>query len=283
MKNKIRKSIFITLTLILGCSKQNPTFIVGEAIVANVSSFEEDLDLEYLWEFSDLPDNSRISNSDISAGDNNLSISFTPDVSGIYSLEVSVFQYNDEVSTQSFNFEVLNNESLVSEGKEESNILEDKDIITKNDDPLYNDDESKWFDSEDVFELVAEMEKDTMTTKPEVEESSLIKIPSAPKKVTTINTRVKTRGQSIPYDKNRFTIQISSKKELSDAKKVAVNLIEAGYDAYIQKALFKETNEIWYRIRIGSYQNKETAIAVAESLSRNRPEKAWVDYVRLER
>ena len=283
MKNKIRKSIFITLTLILGCSKQNPTFIVGEAIVANVSSFEEDLDLEYLWEFSDLPDNSRISNSDISAGDDNLSISFTPDVSGIYSLEVSVFQYNDEVSTQSFNFEVLNNESLVSEGNEESNILENKDIITKNDDPLYNDDESKWFDSEDVFELVAEMEKDTMTTKPEVEESSLIKIPSAPKKVTTKNTRDKTRGQSIPYDKNRFTIQISSKKELSDAKKVAVNLIEAGYDAYIQKALFKETNEIWYRIRIGSYQNKETAIAVAESLSRNRPEKAWVDYVRLER
>ena len=283
MKNKIRKSIFITLTLILGCSKQNPTFIVGEAIVANVSSFEEDLDLEYLWEFSDLPDNSRISNSDISAGDDNLSISFTPDVSGIYSLEVSVFQYNDEVSTQSFNFEVLNNESLVSEGNEESNILENKDIITKNDDPLYNDDESKWFDSEDVFELVAEMEKDTMTTKPEVEESSLIKIPSAPKKVTTKNTQVKTRGQSIPYDKNRFTIQISSKKELSDAKKVAVNLIEAGYDAYIQKALFKETNEIWYRIRIGSYQNKETAIAVAESLSRNRPEKAWVDYVRLER
>ena len=283
MKNKIRKSIFITLTLILGCSKQNPTFIVGEAIVANVSSFEEDLDLEYLWEFSDLPDNSRISNSDISAGDDNLSISFTPDVSGIYSLEVSVFQYNDEVSTQSFNFEVLNNESLVSAGNEESNILENKDIITKNDDPLYNDDESKWFDSEDVFELVAEMEKDTMTTKPKVEESSLIKIPSAPKKVTTKNTPVKTRGQSIPYDKNRFTIQISSKKELSDAKKVAVNLIEAGYDAYIQKALFKETNEIWYRIRIGSYQNKETAIAVAESLSRNRPEKAWVDYVRLER
>jgi len=283
MKNKIRKSIFITLMLILGCSKQNPTFIVGEAIVANISSFEEDVDLEYIWEFSDLPDNSRISNSDISAGDDNLSISFTPDVSGIYSLEVSVFQYNDEINTQFFNFEVLNNESLISEGKEESNILKNKDIITKNDESLYNDDDSKWFDSEDVFELVSEMEKDTMTTKPEVEESSLIKIPSAPKKVTTKNTPVKTRGQSIPYDKNRFTIQISSKKELSDAKKVAVNLIDAGYDAYIQKALFKETNEIWYRIRIGSYQNKETAIAVAESLSRNRPEKAWVDYVRLER
>ena len=50
-----------------------------------------------------------------------------------------------------------------------------------------------------------------------------------------------------------------------------------------QKALFKETNETWYRIRVGSYQNKDTAIAVEESLSKNRPEKAWVDYVRLEK
>ena len=41
-----------------------------------------------------------------------------------------MFQYNDEVSTQSFNFEVLNNESLVSEGKEESNILENNIVQT---------------------------------------------------------------------------------------------------------------------------------------------------------
>jgi cell division protein FtsN len=99
----------------------------------------------------------------------------------------------------------------------------------------------------------------------------------APKK------RTKIRGQSIPFDKNRFTIQIASKKILSDAKKVAMELIDSGYDAYIQKALFVETNETWYRIRVGSYDKKETATAVAKSLSKSRPEKAWVDYVRYER
>ena len=50
---------------------------------------------------------------------------------------------------------------------------------------------------------------------------------------------------SIPYDKERFTIQVASKKRLDDAKKVAANLINSGYDAYIQKAFFKENKQTW--------------------------------------
>ena len=283
MKNKIRKSIFIILTLFIACSKQSPTTLVGEAIIANVANPEEGLDLEYLWEFTNLPDQSSISNSDIDSGEDDLSITFIPDVPGTYSLEVSVFQYNDEISTQSFHFEVLDNENLVSDIKDESNISESDEILAKNDDPLYRSDAPKWFESEDILEITTEMENDKLIPKPQIKEDSERIIPSSPKKVETKKTTKSIRGQSIPYDKNRFTIQIASKKELSDAKQVAVDLIDAGYDAYIQKALFKETNETWYRIRVGSYQNKDTAIAVAESLSKNRPEKAWVDYVRLEK
>ena len=283
MKNKIRKSIFIILTLFIACSKQSPTTLVGEAIIANVANPEEGLDLEYLWEFTNLPDQSSISNSDIDSGEDDLSITFIPDVPGTYSLEVSVFQYNDEISTQSFHFEVLDNENLVSDIKDESNISESDEILAKNDDLLYRSDAPKWFESEDILEITTEMENDKLLPKPQIKEDSERIIPSSPKKVETKKTTKSIRGQSIPYDKNRFTIQIASKKELSDAKQVAIDLIDAGYDAYIQKALFKETNETWYRIRVGSYQNKDTAIAVAESLSKNRPEKAWVDYVRLEK
>ena len=283
MKNKIRKSIFIILTLFIACSKQSSTTLVGEAIIANVANPEEGLDLEYLWEFTNLPDQSSISNSDIDSGEDDLSITFIPDVPGTYSLEVSVFQYNDEISTQSFHFEVLDNENLVSDIKDESNISTSDEILAKNDDPLYRSDAPKWFESENIFEITTEMENDKLLPKPQIKEDSERIIPSSPKKVETKKTTKSIRGQSIPYDKNRFTIQIASKKELSDAKQVAVDLIDAGYDAYIQKALFKETNETWYRIRVGSYQNKDTAIAVAESLSKNRPEKAWVDYVRLEK
>ena len=283
MKNKIRKSIFIILTLFIACSKQSPTTLVGEAIIANVANPEEGLDLEYLWEFTNLPDQSSISNSDIDSGEDDLSITFIPDVPGTYSLEVSVFQYNDEISTQSFHFEVLDNENLVSDIKDESNISESDEFLAKNDDLLYRSNAPKWFESEDILEITTEMENDKLLPKPQIKEDSERIIPSSPKKVEPKKTTKSIRGQSIPYDKNRFTIQIASKKELSDAKQVAVDLIDAGYDAYIQKALFKETNETWYRIRVGSYQNKDTAIAVAESLSKNRPEKAWVDYVRLEK
>ncbi len=283
MKNKIRKSIFIILTLFIACSKQSPTTLVGEAIIANVANPEEGLDLEYLWEFTNLPDQSSISNSDIDSGEDDFSITFIPDVSGTYSLEVSVFQYNDEISTQSFHFEVLDNENLVSDIKDESYISESDEFLAKNDDLLYRSNAPKWFESEDILEITTEMENDKLLPKPQIKEDSERIIPSSPKKVETKKTTKSIRGQSIPYDKNRFTIQIASKKELSDAKQVAVDLIDAGYDAYIQKALFKETNETWYRIRVGSYQNKDTAIAVAESLSKNRPEKAWVDYVRLEK
>ena len=147
MKNKIRKSIFIILTLFIACSKQSSTTLVGEAIIANVANPEEGLDLEYLWEFTNLPDQSSISNSYIDSGEDDLSITFIPDVAGTYSLEVSVFQYNDEISTQSFHFDVLDNENLVSDIKDESNISESDEILEKNDDQLYRSDDPKWFES----------------------------------------------------------------------------------------------------------------------------------------
>ena len=87
---------------------------------------------------------------------------------------------------------------------------------------------------------------------------------------------------SIPYDKERFTIQVASKKRLDDAKKVAANLINSGYDAYIQKAFFKENNQTWYRIRVGSYNDKSMAQKVAIEISNEQKEKAWVDHVRIE-
>ena len=104
---------------------------------------------------------------------------------------------------------------------------------------------------------------------------------STPPKRAAIKKK-KSKGQFIPFDKDRFTIQIASKKKLDDAKKVAAKLIESGYDAYIQKAYFKESNEVWFRVRVGSYDNRQTASAVAESLSMSQRETAWVDFVRYE-
>ena len=285
MKSKIQFYSFIFFVAFFSCRGNNPSSIVGDAVTATVQVPEEGVDLEYLWEFTNLPDNSNISNSDIQAGDDEISVIFVPDVSGNYGLEVSIFQYNDEISTQSFNFDVIGVE-MVALNEDIVNI--DTQIL---DDPPKNDEiigseEPKWYDSESISELVIAMEKDSIISEPRVEktpEKEVEKAPTASTKKPAPKKRTKIRGKSIPFDKNRFTIQIASKKILSDAKKVAMELIDTGYDAYIQKALFVETNETWYRIRVGSYDKKETAIAVAKTLSKNRPETAWVDYVRYER
>ena len=92
MKSKIQFYSFIFSAVFFSCTEKNPSSIVGESATATVQVPEEGVDLEYLWEFTNLPDNSNISNSDIQAGDDKISVIFIPDVSGNYGLEVSIFQ-----------------------------------------------------------------------------------------------------------------------------------------------------------------------------------------------
>ena len=97
------------------------------------------------------------------------------------------------------------------------------------------------------------------------------------------STRSKSkRGANIPAKKDRFTIQVISKKRLVDAQKFADKLIKSGYDAYIQKAYFKETEEVWYRVRIGSYDNYNSAQAIANVVSKDIKLAVWVDFVRVD-
>jgi cell division septation protein DedD len=260
---------------------------VGDYITVNAEIPEESQDLDFIWELTNIPGNSELNNSQLTSGELNASVMFIPDVAGTYSIEVSVFQYNDEISTQSFSYDVLGKE--LSDNTEEiveaESPEEMKDAISE---LMVENNEPKWYESESVAQVVAEADQNIPEPKMEVTKpeptsepipNPIPPPPPAPKKK---RTKSKTRGESIPYDKERFTIQIASKKFLDDAKKVAANLIDAGYDAYIQKAVFKETNEIWYRVRVGSYDKRDTAVAVAKSLSSTRPEPAWVDYVRYE-
>ena len=90
------------------------------------------------------------------------------------------------------------------------------------------------------------------------------------------------KGTDIPAKKDRFTIQVISKKRLADAQQYANKLIKSGYDAYIQKAYFKETEEVWYRVRIGSYDNYNSAQAVASVVSKDIKLSVWVDFVRVD-
>lgn len=280
MNKKI--NIVSFFVLIFGCTRENPIGYVSQPVSVTINISEENNDLEFIWELTSIPNNSNLKNSDIQAGDDSYSVKFTPDVIGEYSIEASVFQYNDEIETQSFSFNII--ESTKIENASNSEIGDSfPDTLALTQLLSDSDSETKWFEGDDVSQYLTSLDQDSSSSSsPKLLENTIEKedpvIPPAPKR----KKKKQIKGQSIPYDSNRFTIQIASKKQLGDAKKVAATLIESGYDAYIQKAFFKESNETWFRIRVGSYDNRETATAVAQSLSKSRRETAWVDFVRYE-
>ena len=280
MNKKI--NIVSFFVLIFGCTRENPIGYVSQPVSVTINISEENNDLEFIWELTSIPNNSSLKNSDIQAGDDSYSVKFTPDVIGEYSIEASVFQYNDEIETQSFSFNII--ESTKIENASNSEIGDSfPDTLALTQLLSDSDSETKWFEGDDVSQYLTSLDQDSSSSSsPKLLENTIKKedpvIPSPPKR----KKKKQIKGQSIPYDSNRFTIQIAAKKQLVDAKKVAATLIESGYDAYIQKAFFKESNETWFRIRVGSYDNRETATAVAQSLSKSRRETAWVDFVRYE-
>ena len=285
----LKKYNFILIAaLAISCSKENNTVALGETINVSAKIPEESQDLEFIWELTSVPENSSIDNNNIQIGDTNSSVDFTPDTPGTYSLEVSIFQYNDEISTESFSYNVVLLESNENEETVENIVLDEEDSSAVSD-LLVDNSEPKWYDAESIDDVLDEVKKTPLEQDVEIklakEEPIVKNISPKPNKKTSkkiIKKPKKVRGSSIPFDKDRFTIQVGSKKFLSDAKKFAAQLIDSGYDAYIQKASFKETNEVWYRIRVGSYDKRETATAVAKVLSKTRQEKAWVDFVRYE-
>ena len=277
----LKKYNFILIAaLAISCSKENNTVALGETINVSAKIPEESQDLEFIWELTSVPENSLIDNNNIQMGDTNSSVDFTPDTPGTYSLEVSIFQYNDEISTESFSYNVVLLESNENEETVENIVLDEKDSSAVSD-LLVDNSEPKWYDTESIDDVLDELKKTPLKQDVEVKlikEEPIVEntSPKSNKKTSKkiIKKPKKVRGSSIPFDKDRFTIQVGSKKFLSDAKKFAAQLIDSGYDAYIQKASFKETNEVWYRIRVGSYDKRETATAVAKVLSKTRQEKA---------
>jgi len=286
MIDKKKYIIILSLLVLTGCSEKNPTANVGDHVTITADKPEESQDLDFIWEWTSVPDNSQVDNSKIMKDVTNATIKFIPDVAGLYSLEVSIFQYNDEISTQSFSYEVLANEIVEKEQEDKIKTETTEEVEDAVAELLVENNEPKWYESESVAAVVEEASQTTEVPVVGLEEPKAPPSPPSPPPATTAKPKKKKakliRGSSIPYDKERFTIQVASKKELADAKKVVATLIDAGFDAYIQKAVFKETNEIWYRVRVGSYDNRDTAVAVAESLSSTRLERAWVDFVRYE-
>jgi len=287
MRQKTRIILFVALLIFAGCGKKTEEGPVGKSYTFTAEIPEENGDLEFKWSLLEQPDASLLSPQDFILSSDQTTMTFVPDVEGEFTFQVSVTQYGDEISTQTFEF------VAIPPSEEDLTAADTADLTAW----VEEEDEKQWFQEETTIAESVTVE----TTKIE-EETPIVQEPeTAPQMETTVEKEVlepqpKSQPQVtqpkppaklksrdvIPFDKNRFTIQIVSKKKLAEAEAVAASLIEAGYDAYIQRVYFKDVDEIWYRVRIGSYDDLEMAKAVAESIATTQHANTWVDFVRYE-
>lgn len=283
----MRKTLFLTILVsFFACSGGGIEGYVGESISITADNPEEGKDVDYNWTLANQPDGSLMNSTDLFASDDGQKMSFIPDYPGDYSVEVVVSQYGDDIANQTFSFSIIdpkNQEEEVEDDDEESQdeVNEEwlNEDLEKESDVVIEDEEEESDYNEEVEDDVDNDDQEN-----EVSDEDDDNVPVT-KNITSAGVKAKAiqpkKGASIAAKTDQFTIQITSKRMLSDAQLFSQKMISKGYDAYIQKALF-DTDKIWYRVRVGSYDNYNSAKAAADVLSEELGMATWVDFVRKE-
>ncbi len=257
---------------------------MGESISITADNPEEGKDVDYNWTLANQPDGSLMNSTDLFASDDGQKMSFIPDYPGDYSVEVVVSQYGDDIANQTFSFSIIdpkNQEEEIEDEESQDEVNEEwlNEDLEKESDVVIEDEEAESDYNEEVEEDV-----DSDDQGNEVSDEDDDNVPVT-KNITSAGVKAKAiqpkKGASIAAKTDQFTIQITSKRMLSDAQLFSQKMISKGYDAYIQKALF-DTDKIWYRVRVGSYDNYNSAKAAADVLSEELGMATWVDFVRKE-
>ncbi len=293
------RTFFILITgslLLMNCGGKRGEGIIGERIHVNGELPEEAESIDLFWTISSQPDASKLSMKTLEFNKDKSKISFTPDAAGKYVFEMEIFQFGDELETQKFTYNVDSIEPLVTSETEDEALAEEEDedwLEEEYEEELEEDEDYDYAEEAEDDEEEMEENEDEVYEEDEDEEIEVIEGSEiaaaeinppavAPKSIAAKPAKKKSPRYVIPYDKTRYTIQVVSKKNLKDAEKTAVNLIESGYDAYIQKAYFRDTDEVWFRVRVGSYDNRETALAVGKVIASAMATDIWVDFVRFD-
>ena len=308
MKSRVLLILIFSLFLLVNCGGTKGEGSVGDVTVVQGELPEDTESIDLFWSITGQPDASKLSIQDLVFNNDKSEMSFTPDAPGKYQFELEIFQYGDELETQKFTYTVDSIEPLVADALDQETDTDDSEdwLDEELDDETDEDDMDEYSEYDyneleneedyvDEYESGDNVENNETVSEENIEQQNneLTTLEMASKKETsfTVNTqstatkppvKKKSSRYIIPFDKSRFTIQVASKKNLNDAEKIAANLIESGYDAYIQKAYFRDTDEVWFRVRVGSYDNRDTALSVGKVIADAITTEVWIDFVRFE-
>lgn len=266
----------IVLSILVNCDMWNSRFgreevKLGEYVTLQVEEPVEGQSVN--WIFAQLPDSSKILG--FLPADTLDVVSFHPDVAGNYDVVLEVTE-NGETETTNFYYEaVMSEDGSLVDGEvpdfliESTANMEDTTISSLATSMAIPDDGEQ-------RNYLAKVKVPGETTKPR-KKAVRKKSPRKSKPVVT------SRGNLIPLASRTYTIQVSSWPSLDEAQAASRELQDNyGISSYIQRAFFKDKDEIYYRLRVGNFKESKAAEAYAKEIQETTNLPVWVDFVRQE-
>lgn len=234
----------IAFLLIMGCQQEAVTGYVGQQFLLKADVPKEVGTFDYIWKITDLPESSELTLSDIQFSEDESQAIFIPDVAGHYTLQVTVWKYNDKLGAIVYTYDISEQAS--------------EDMITNNDEWLNETVEETEKETQKLVDQTPQAAIEGMET-PYINETDVSIAPTPPS----------------PVPDAKFTIQVAAESTQEAAQQAVDKYKQAGFDAYIQE-ITTETNHTLYRVRIGRFATREAADNDARRLELEYGIDTWI-------
>ena len=186
---------------------------------------------------------------------------------------------------------------LIPTNNLDTSNLDDNELITANKisdteiDSLTTDFNDKSKDSAPTEDTIKVNQENAAINNLDIEEEmQSAKVPEEKKE--PIKVSQESQSQNITNDKTRsmpsfalpgsgvFTLQISSWKKESLAIAKVNELKLAGIDAHIERTYMTDSDQIWFRVRVGNFKNYRDAVKAKQFVSSKINTDIWIDRVK---
>ena len=266
-----RRYLLLTLgfaLLISSCEKPSSHYgTVGNFYSVQVEKPVGVENPSYAWDVLSFPDESLLTYTDLYIRRGGREMAFQPDVPGDYRFELIVFNEEGEAAvTTQYQF-------MISKSAKATVSVQTTSEVTESTEPPH----------ESVAEApVPQPEPEPKASPPVAKPKEVVKEKPKPVRKAPSKPPAPPRSDLIKSAGERFTIQVYSEPSLREAEEKMNRLMSLGFDAYIQKAYFDDTDELWYRVRVGAYDLKKDAQKAAAEINQRAGVVSWVDRVRVD-
>ena len=245
----------IILLILFGCQQESKKGVIGQQFVLVADVPDENGTFDYIWKITDLPESSELMLSDIQFSEDKSQAIFMPDVAGYFTIQVTVWKYNDKLGAFVYNYDITETPLEVTAQQQSrddwlNETVEGTPVV------------------EEIESTISGKETDKIISKPSNTVSTQEKIVPEEKPNITV-------AQSTVIAEANFTIQVAAEPNSDTAVQHVNRLIDAGYDAYSIEHKTAD-NKILYRIRIGKYATREDASQTVNKITNDLSLQPWV-------